>query len=367
MTQPQYGPQQGGPYGPAQPAPGYDPNAAAGPQYDQFAPTAAYSASAAAQAGAAQPGASQPVSGAYPPAGPGQDPYYGQGQQAQYPGQASQPVPSAQSAAQSAPSGGYVPAAGYQPTGGTPYSSPAPQSAPAPSPAAAATPSLKAPTIILSVSAATVALAIILVIGFGVQLAGLNDGMSEINSNGAVKAELTSNEKYGLYHTGTAPECTVQDPDGEDVSIDSASGRINKEDHFGTFTATSSGAYTITCSGEDAGASYVSELVTEKDTYRDGMIVILAGLVGVLAIFPLIGATIVRARRAKAHQRARISSLSQQQQQSWPSAPQGAAHFGQPSQPVQPTQPMQPSQPFTQPGQPGAPGGYPGAWGPGQG
>lgn len=358
--------------------PGTAPGAGAGaPVYDQYAPTGAYpqgfvgAIGGPFQGGPGQGGTAQadaPASGqgrhpgGYPQQGPSQPGYQRPGhyraggqqpapyQQPQGPAHSPyQATPPAQRQMQPAPqpaasSAAPVAYSGYQavahnpqplaastalaqaapgtalPSHPSPVRPPAPQTAGAMAaavpqmPGPAMDPRTKGPSIVMGASAVVILVGLVLFVWSVVSVVSLNDGMSGISTNGAVRAELRSGQDYGLYHkSGEAPVCTVSDPNGREVSVSTA----DNEDilgylHFGTFTAGASGAHVITCEGHDGDSLWASQLVADSERSTAFAMFACGTILTLAAIIPLIGASVVRARRRKAFLRAHAGTAPAQ-------------------------------------------------------
>ncbi|MDO5065515.1 MAG: hypothetical protein Q4E00_11115 [Actinomyces bowdenii] len=153
-------------------------------------------------------------------------------------------------------------------------------------------------------------------------------GLSEINTTGAVRAELRAGEEYGLYHkSGARPQCSVTDPDGEAVTISEVDdARVVGRYLFGIFTATSSGPHVISCEGEAEDSSWVSSLVASSDVVILE-IILMSGIVLMgVGLVPLVTASAVRWHRRRALMRAYSGGPPPHPSGGWqPGAVQGAA------------------------------------------
>ncbi|RRD29358.1 hypothetical protein [Actinomyces bowdenii] len=297
-------------YGAVGPAPAAQGYGGPGPVHDQYAATAAYPQGSLAEAGApfaAGAGAAPAMGQAPAPhaAGPAGPPAQSSPYRAVPAWAPSAPQPWAASAV----------SAGAPPAARWPEISPAPVAAGTAGPGASrAAPRTKGPAVVIGFSAVVIMGGIIAFVSSLLLSGNLDDGFSEIRTNGAVAAELSSGERYGLYHlTEEAPSCTVTDPQGRETAITPGNEKpfsSRNYKHFGTFTAASSGSYTISCSGQEEDTTWASPLVTSDD-YDGAFHWALTGLaLIILGIIPLVIASVVRARRIRAFLRAQTASLT---------------------------------------------------------
>lgn len=229
-------------------------------------------------------------------------------QQALQPSAASAQLPPYQGAA--------LPAAGTgQPWAAPPAQAPQP-SHPAPAPAARRT---RGPSIVMGVGVLLILAGLVIMTWSYWTYFNAESAFTEISATGAVRAELSAGEEYGLYHTsGEPPQCTVSDPDGQEVRIiDRHDVKVHDYLHFATFKAEASGSHVISCESSPGDSVWASMLINRGDIEHTPMIFFFGAALALVGFVPVIVGSVVRMRRNRAFLRALAAS----------SAPGGPGQF----------------------------------------
>lgn len=231
-------------------------------------------------------------------------------------GQAPASAPHQPPASPAAPAGpAYTPAPGYGATNdGTAAYQPYPGYpagagyAPAPQ---APVKSKTAPIIVLVVG---VVLVIGSIIGFTVSLVtvgGTGLHLDTVTVGQPTTIQVASDEVVTLTSSSARTQCTVKDPSGSTVSLqtgdlDDAGIASDDEAFIGTFQAKSAGAYTVDCTGPSSADVTATRITLDDSTIAGGigiLVTMLLGFLGtVMAIAGLVWLIVRVSRNRKAQQ-----------------------------------------------------------------
>ncbi len=199
----------------------------------------------------------------------------------------------------------------YPPTGGSPTYGPVPGTSWDGVPGVAPEPASKGrqgPVILLVSGIVVLVVGVAIAVASIVFIARTGASLSPIASTGTTVATLKSHAVYGLYEDSPgSTTCSVTDPSGAEVATAPVAGSVETNNHrmFATFTTTSAGDHTISCSSWAQGGAYVGVAISVSGI-AGGVVGILAGIgAGVIGTGLTIGGIVWLTVRNRAIRRAR--------------------------------------------------------------
>ena len=175
----------------------------------------------------------------------------------------------------------------------------------------------KGPIVLLTCGILAAVLAGMLGVGALFSLARISSSFQALQGGQPSSVTLEANESYGIYGDGSfalLAQCSVQGPDGEDVTLTStASSNVDVDDHrlMETFRTEEAGTYTVECSEAYPTSStqiiYVSYAASVQGI-MGSVVGMLAGFfLGLIGLCLAVGGGIWWAVRSSARKRERQS------------------------------------------------------------